>query len=808
MKPLKQTFKRLLESKGYVAAFVLTLGLGIGANTAIFSVVNGVLLRPLPYPDADRILYLRQPARLAGRDNVAFSFVEIEDYRRQMTTVDELVEFGDWTFNVLGRGEPHRATGGLVTSNFFRVLGLRPLLGRTLASEDEGKGATPTVVLTYDYWRRVFGADPKVVGQILDLTVKKAVIVGVLQPGSHYASERKQDFYANYACNDHYLGAAMQDERTHRMTEVFALMKPAVSPDAVGEEFHAIMRRLHEQYPDAYPAKSGYDLDLVLWKDELTSRARPTLLALLATAGLALALACANVGNLSLTRLIQRERELAIRAALGATPSMLRRLLLGENLLLSLLGAALGLVLAGAGLQLLIAYAARFTHRTGEISMDGRVLAFTIAAAVASALFFAWLPRRLFSRDLGESLAATAGRGATGSGGRRRLQRMLVVTQLAISTVLLVGAGLLVRSLVQLYSVDPGFDLGNVLALEAPDFSQADQSRRQSFATSLIQDLAAQPEIENAAVASTAPLTGSYVVRRDFEIEGSPVEPTEVPLSVIHVVSENYFNTVGIPLLSGRAFTAGDDSQSPRVAILSRDMAEHYFPDRDPVGLRIRWKSGANWAEWNTIVGVAANTRSEGLDRQPVHTLFLPTRQNFTPSTVLVRSDREASGLSGRVVEQIRALDPNRPIDHILTLAEVRSEYLAPQRLNATLFGLFAVLALTIAGVGVAGVLAFSVTQRTRELCIRQALGAQPRKIFLMVVGEALGLTAMGLLLGAVASIGVVRFLKTLLFEVQPLDPLTFLATGLLLFFVAAAAAAGPARRATSVDPLQALRAD
>ncbi len=808
MQQLKRTLKRLLESKGYVAAFVLTLGLGIGANTAIFSVVNGVLLRPLPYPDADRILYVRQPARLAGRDNVAFSFVEIDDYRRQTTTVEELVEFGDWTFNVLGRGEPHRATGGLVTSNFFKVLGLNPLLGRTLAPEDEGRGATPAVVLTFDYWRRVLGADPKIVGQVLDLTVKKAVIVGVLQPASHYASERKQDFYANYACNDHYLSAAMQDERTHRMTEVFALMKPSVSPGAVSDEFHAIMRRLHEQYPDAYPAKQGYDLDLVLWKDELTSRARPTLLALLATAGLALALACANVGNLSLTRLIQRERELAIRAALGATPGMLRRLLLTENLLLSLLGAVLGLILASAGLRLLIAYASRFTHRTGEIGVDGRVLAFTIAAAVVAALFFAWLPRRLFSRDLGESLAATATRGATGSGGRRRLQRLLVVAQLAISTVLLVGAGLLVRSLIQLYAVDPGFDLGNVLALEAPDFSQAEQTRRQAFTASLLQDLTAQPEIETAAVASTAPLTGSYVIRREFEIEGSPVEPTEIPLSVIHVVSENYFGTVGIRLLSGRAFTAGDEAQSPRAVIVNRAMAEHYFPDRDPVGLRIRWKSGSNWSEWTTIVGVASNTRAEGLDREPVHTLFLPIRQSYTPSTVLVRSDREASGLAGRVVEQIRALDPNRPIDHILTLAEVRAEHLAPQRLNATLFSLFAVLALTIAGVGVAGVLAFSVTQRTRELCIRQALGAQPRTIFWMVVGEALLLTAIGLTVGGVASMAVVSFLKTLLFEVQPLDPVTFLVTGILLFCVAAAAAAGPARRATSVDPLQALRAD
>jgi putative ABC transport system permease protein len=402
---------------GFSLAFILTLGLGIGANTAIFSVINGVLLRPLPYPEADRIMHLRQPQTAAGIEDTSFSFPEVADYRSQSRTIDQFVEFGDWTFNVLGRGEPHRATGGLVSANFFQLLGARPHLGRLLVSSDEARSAPPVAVLTHAYWERVFGSDPAAVGQMLDLTVRKALIVGVLEPGAHYATQRKQDFYVNYAANDHYLSASMQDERVHRMTDVYARLAPGATAGAAQAELRQIAVRLHETYPAAYPKSRGFDTVVTPWKDELTAKAKPTLMILLVTTIFVLIIACANVANLTLTRLVQREREMAIRSALGAPGSFLRRQLLAENLVLSVLGGLLGLVFAFAGLNLLIAYTGRFTNRTGEIRLDVWVLGLTLIVSIAMAMLFAWAPRLTFMTDPVRAMAGAGGR-ATGSLGR------------------------------------------------------------------------------------------------------------------------------------------------------------------------------------------------------------------------------------------------------------------------------------------------------------------------------------------------------------------------------------------------------
>src|SRR5262249_25499003 len=394
---------------------------------------------------------------------------EVAHYRSQSKTIDQFVEFGDWTFNVLGRGEPHRATGGLVTANFLPMLGAQPLLGRMLIPADEAKGAPPVAVLTHAYWQRVFGSDRSVVGQTLDLTVKQAQIVGVLKPGSHYATQRAQDFYANYAANDHYMGSSMQNEWPHRMTTVYARLAPGATPASAQAELKQIAATLHRDHPEAYPASRGFDVVVMPWKDELTAKAKPTLVILLVTTVFVLIIACANVGNLTLTRLVQREREMGIRAALGAPAALLRRQLLAENLVLSALGAVLGLGIAVAGLNLLIAYTARFTNRTGEIGLDGTVLGLTLVVSTAMALLFAWAPRLTFMDDPVRAMSAGGGR-STGSRGRRRAQRALVVSQLAASFMLLVGAGLLMRTLMGLYAVKPGFDLSNVLSLQAPNF--------------------------------------------------------------------------------------------------------------------------------------------------------------------------------------------------------------------------------------------------------------------------------------------------------------------------------------------------
>src|SRR6185436_5078517 len=514
---LRIAVRNLAKLPWFAVAFILTLGLGIGANTAIFSVINGVLLRPLPYPEADRIMHLRQVQAAAGIDDSSFSFAEVADYRAQSKTIDQFVEFGDWTFNVLGRGEPHRATGGLVTANFFQMLGAHPQYGRMLVQADEAKGAPPVVVLTNAYWQRIFGGDPNVIGQTLDLTVKKAQIVGVLAPGAHYATQRKQDFYVNYAANDHYMSASMQGQRTHRMTDVYARLAPGATPEAAQAELRQLASGWHQAYPESYPPDRGFDVIVTPWKDELTVRARPMLMILLVTTTFVLIIACANVGNLTLTRLVSRETEMSIRAALGAPTTALRRQLLAENLVLSVLGGIVGLAFAVGGLNLLISYAGRFTNRTGEIAIDAWVLGFTMIVAIAIAMLFAWAPRLTFANDPARAMAGAGGR-SLGSPGRRRAQRLLVVSQLAASFMLLIGAGLLTRTLMQLYAVDPGFDLANVLSLQAPDFTAQSRDKRMQFSQDVIDRVKGQASVQNAAMASSAPLAGAMTMPTEIKI--------------------------------------------------------------------------------------------------------------------------------------------------------------------------------------------------------------------------------------------------------------------------------------------------
>jgi putative ABC transport system permease protein len=811
---IRVAFRNLTRVPGFAVAFVLTLGLGIGANTAIFSVINGVLLRPLPYPEAERMMHLRQPQAAAGIEDSSFSFPEVAHYRSQSKTIDQFVEFGDWTFNVLGRGEPHRANGGLVTANFFPMLGAQPLVGRLLLPADEVKSATPVVVLTHAYWQRVFGSDPSVVGQTLDLTVKKAEIVGVLKPVAHYATQRKQDFYVNYAANDHYMGASMQNEWPHRMTTVYARLAEGATEASAQAELRQIASTLHPAHPEAYPKSRGFDVVVTPWKDELTAKARPTLMILLVTTVFVLVIACANVANLTLTRLVQREREMGIRAALGASAARLRRQLLAENLVLSVFGGLLGLVLADSGLDLLIAYTARFTTRVGEIGLDGRVLAFTLFVSMAVALLCAWAPRLTFMTDPVRAMAAGGGRSSGGTG-RRRAQRALVVSQLAASFMLLIGAGLLTRSLLGLYAVNPGFDLEHVLSLQAPNFATQSRERQAQFNREVLERVRAEASVKNAAMASAAPLAGSVPQQREFRIDGADADAISAgPRTVTRIVSSTYFETIGTPLKSGRLFQPADTEKNPRVLIISEAMATYYFKTDNPLGRRISWKltngiTGAtSWTQPAEIVGIAADSRADGIEQTPMHTMFQPDTQTFAPSTLLVRTAGAPDRLAPRMVEAIRQLDPNRPIDHVQTLEEIRDETIAPQRLNATLIGLFAVLALAIATVGVAGVLAFSVSQRTNELGIRVALGADRGTILRMILGEGAAMALIGLAVGGVAAVPLSQLLNGLLFGIEPADPPTIALAALLLVAVAVGAAFVPARRATAIDPITALRSD
>jgi putative ABC transport system permease protein len=514
------------------------------------------------------------------------------------------------------------------------------------------------------------------------------------------------------------------------------------------------------------------------------------------------------VANLTLTRLVQRERELAIRAAIGAHSWALRRQLLAENLVLSVLGGALGLGLAVSGLDLLIRYTARFTSRTGEIALDRWVLVFTLGVSIGMALLFAWAPRLTFLGDPVRAMSGAGGRVA-GSRGRRRTQRALVVSQLAASFMLLVGAGLLTRSLFHLYAIDPGFNLANVLSLQAPDFTQFNLPRRRQFSRDVLERVSASTPAQAAAVASSAPLAGSFPQQQEFRIDGADADAlASAPRTVTRVVSSGYFTTIGTPIKVGRAFAASDRAESAPVAILSESMARYYLKDQNPIGRHISWKQpNGKWTTPAEIVGVAADSHADGITQTPLHTLYQPdTQAPFVPSTFLVRTGGAPDGLAPRVIELIRQLDPNRPIDHVQTLEEIRDETIAPQRLNATLIGLFALLALAIATVGVAGVLAFSVSQRTNELGIRLALGAERQRILRMILGEGAAMAVLGLAIGGLAAVPLSRFLAGLLFGVQPADPLTIATAAGLLLLVALIAAWVPARAATNVDPIAALR--
>jgi len=805
--------RSLTRMPGFALAFILTLGLGIGANTAIFSVINGVLLRPLPYPEADRIMRLRQPQVANGVEDSNFSFPEVATYRAESKSIDQFVEFGDWTFNVLGRGEPHRANGGLVTANFFTMLGAQPLLGRLLVPEDEQKTAPPVAVLTYAYWQRVFGGDTSIVGQLLDLTGKKAEIVGVLKPGAHYATtQREQDFYVNYSANDHYMSSSMQSEWPHRMTTVYGRLSAGATPEQAQAELRTIAARLHQAHPEAYQKARGFDTVVAPWKDELTAKARPTLMILLVTTLCVLVIACANVANLTLTRLVQRERELSVRAALGASMSILRRQLLAENLVLSIFGAALGLGFALAGMNLLIKYAARFTNRTGEIGLDWRVLLFTIVVAIGVALLFAWAPRMRFADDPARAMAA--GGRSTGSMGRRRSQRLLVVSQLAAAFMLLIGAGLLTRSLMRLYAVNPGFDLGNVLTLQSYNTGQLPPERLKQFGNEVVERVKAEPSVKNASMAGVAPLAGSFAQQREFKFDGGDADAVAAgQKTVTRVVGAGYFETIGTPIKSGRSFQRTDPPASNPVVILSEGMAKYYFKGDNPLGRHISWKlqnfqTGAiSWSKPAEIVGIAADSRADAIDVAPIHTIYLPDAGG-NAATVLVRTAGPTDKLAPRIIEQIRALDPSRPIDHVETLEELRDETIAPQRLNATLIGLFAVLALVIATVGVAGVLAFQVSQRTNELGIRLALGAERQTILRMILGEGAWMALAGLIVGGALAIPLSSLLNGVLFGVQPIDLPTIGGAAVLLLGVALVAAWIPAKRATDVDPMTALRSE
>jgi predicted permease len=810
---LRPALRLFRQDPGYALAFVVTLGLGIGATTAIFSAVEGVLIRPLPYPHADRIAYMEQAV---AHGTVAFSFVEVSDYRTQSHTIDEFVEYGDWQFTVNGVGEPQQAYGGLVTANYFKVLAIRPLLGRTLAPDDDRRASPAVTVLTYEFWRRAFGSDQNVVGKVIDLSGIPTKVVGVLEPGSHYAGSQRAELYANYSANEHYSSSSMQDERQHRMTSVYALVKAGVPMEAARAEIGAIADRMHAKFPKDYAGADAFSTTLTPWRDVLVKDARPTLLVLMGAVALVLLVACANVGNLTLARLIRRERELAVRAALGASPARLRGQLLSEHLVLALAGSALGVLLASATLKALVDYTARLTLRADAVALDGVVLAFSLAVGVAAAVFFAWAPRLPSTNGSGSALTGASIGGRTTMGhGQRRMQRSLVATQVAVSFVALVGAGLLLRTFANLQEISPGFDATQVLALQAPNPDRVRTDgvgRIRSMFDTLVDRLRGYPGVVSVAVASRAPYDVAEVQPQFLKADGTSMDGTTAPLQMFSItVSPDYFSTLKIPLVRGRRFGPEDTATSAHVVLINQRMANIVFGDADPVGRQIAWNyQSIDWGSPRTVIGVVHDVQEIGGAGGILPTIYDSSVQStmafmFNP-VLLIRTTGDPAALGRDTATLIHEVDPRRPVVNAHTLETAAADRIAPSRINAVLFSGFALLAMSIAAIGIGAVLAFSVSQRTREFGIRMALGSRSGQILTGVLREGLTIAGIGLALGTVAAGLLSRLLQRVLFEVGALDLVTFGLVGLLLLAVAAVASWLPARRATRVDPSVALR--
>jgi putative ABC transport system permease protein len=800
---LRYAVRTLGRSPGYTLVALLTLALGIGANTAIFSMIRGVILRPLPYRDGERLVFLEQPASLAGVQDSRFSVQELADYRSQVRSLEGIVEYHSMPFILLGDGEPSRVQTGVVSANFFDVLGTAPLRGRAFREGEDQPGAEPVLMLSYEYWMNRLGGDPAVVGRTFEMNDRIHTVIGVLPPVPQYPGEN--DVYMPASSCPFRMSEQLLQSRTIRTLTLFGRLAPGATLAGAATEFESVAGRLHSQYPQAYPAGQGFTVRVASLHDELSRRARPTLLLLLGTAAFVLLIACANVANLTLARLMRRERELALRAALGADRGRLLRQLLAEGGLLALAGGVLGLGLAAAAMRILTAFAARFTPRAHEIAIDGTVLGFTLGVSLLTGLAFALLPALPSRVNL---VGALRDGGAATSGGRStRMRSALVVAQVAVSVVLLIGAGLMVRSLIALQRVDPGFNPERVLTLTLDlnwsRYTTADLIR--GFHERLHARLGAQPGIVAAASTMVFPLGATHHTGFEFEIEGRPRDPgVALPQGDFRSVSADYFRTLGIPLVEGRVFTGTDEPESTPVALVNQSLARRYWPEESPLGRRVSPDSGKTWL---TVVGVVGDVRHYGLDSEPAAELYAPFSQvPVREGSLLVRTSGDPHAAARIVEDEIHAIDPDQPVANVETLEEIRGESLASPRLTASLLGMFALLALVITGAGLAGVVAFSVSQRTQEIGVRMALGAERGEVLSMVLRQGMRLVLAGLVLGVAGALLATRLISGLLYGVGTTDPLTFAGVGLVLMAVAAAACLVPARRAATVDPIIALR--
>ncbi|HEY9505497.1 MAG TPA: ABC transporter permease [Gemmatimonadales bacterium] len=809
---LRYGFRSLRRNPGFTAVVVITLALGIGATTAIFSVVRGVLLKPLPHRDGDRLVYLRQSTDGLGGESMLFSVPEIRDLRGGAPAFTYIAEYSPWDAVLRGDADVATIQVGLVTGNFFDVMGLSPVLGRLTRASDDGPGVPPVTVLTHDFWIRRFGADSGIVGRRLVMNGESVTVIGVLQRAPYFPDQ--VDCFTNMVFSEHHLSATMVEGRTHRMTELIGRLKPSATLDEARAEITTIHERLKRQYPDAYDPGSHYRISVIPFKQAIGQRAQLTLWLLIGVAGFILVISAANVTSLTLMRGVRRGHELVVRTALGAGYGRLRRLLLVENLLLALMGAALGLVIALGGLELLVRLVARYSPRAGEIRLDRTVLWFTLGLSVAIAVLLS-LAASLPREDSEVALVSAGPNRLTGTAGKQRLQRGLVVAQIAVSVVLLAGAGLLTRTMMELSAVDTGLRTEEVLTIPVPYRStdSTSESAAKQRLGEMADEIRALPGVVKVGIGSDVPLTPS-LLNMEVKVEGKPLSAGQaIPRAEGRMVDPNYFQAAGIPLLRGREFTTADRKGSGQVAIINQALADILFPGGSPIGRKIAWtgdllRFAPFNGDWRTIVGVVGNTHDAGLDAAPPALMYMVFAQEFIYSGgLVVRADSNVSALAGAATRIVRRLAPGVPIEKVRTVAQIKDQSVAPRRLNAVLVWSFGFLALIIAAVGIAGVLAFSVSTRINEIGVRMSLGAAPGRVQRMILGEGGVLLALGLVLGLLGALLAARAIQGLLFGVAPYDPATFGAVAIVMAVIGIGACWVPALRASRVDPAITMRA-
>jgi predicted permease len=813
---IRYALRALRHNPAFTAIVVITLALGIGANTAIFSVVRAVLLKPLPHRDGDRLVYLRHSMDGPGGSNLSFSVPEVRDFREGAKSLGGIAEFSPWTLRLEGNDGTVRINVGLVTGNYFEVMGLSPVVGRVTDSSNDGPGVPPVMVLTHDYWMKRFGGDSSIVGRQLRLDGKSVTVIGVLQPAPFFPG--RADALLNMVISEHHTSAFMIEGRTHRMTEMVARLAPGATLEQASTEVAAVSSRIRKEFNEAYDPGSHHRMAVIPFREVLGESARLTVWLLMGAAAFVMIISAANVANLTLMRGVRREHELVVRAALGAGMSRLRRLLLAENLVLTIMGAILGVTIAVGGVGLLTAFAARYSPRANEIRLDAMVLGFTLALAVLVAVLLSFIASLPKEGTFASTISAGVRR-ISGSLRKQRLQRGLVVAQVAVSVVLLAGAGLLTRTMIRLSQVDTGLRTEEVLTMQVPLLTPtellfdpgADAGAKVRYDL-MRREIRALPGVIEVGVGSPTPLRSSDV---QFEVraENRPLAVGEaMPRAELRVADPNFFRAAGIPLLAGREFATTDQKGSGRVVVVNETLADRLFPDEDPIGKRIAWTGDVLRftpfsTDWRTIVGVVGNTRDGGLDAEPRAAMFMPFAQELAiGGGFVIRADSNVAALIPAATRIVRRIAPTALIENVMTVAQIKDQSVSPRRLNAALVSSFGILAVIIAAVGIAGVLAFSVSSRTTEIGIRMSLGAESGRVQRMILKEGGVLLALGLVLGAGGAFIAGGVIRGLLFGVAPHDPVTLVAVVVMMAGIGIGACWIPALRAARIDPAIAMR--